>query len=51
MATKTLAMLASVEANHARIRPFQAEVVGAAARDPHAATLLFHGLSAVFPAS
>lgn len=49
MASLTLTALAGVESNHARIRPLHSEVLVAAARDPHAADLLFNGLKSVFP--
>ncbi|CAM9888019.1 unnamed protein product [Scytosiphon promiscuus] len=51
MASRTLTALASVESNQAKIRPMHSEVLSAAARDPHAAELMFRGLKAVLPSS
>ena len=51
MAALTLTALASMESNHARIKPLHPKLLLAAASDAYAADLLFNGLKTVFPAS
>lgn len=51
IAARTLTLLASVESNHAMIKPLYSEVLVAAARDASAADLLLHGLKAAFAAA
>lgn len=51
IAARTLTALASVESNHAVMKPLYSELLVAAARDASAADLLLHGLKGVFAAA